>query len=145
MTYQEKLRDPRWQRKRLEIMERDKWECKKCGNDTKTLHVHHRNYENYIDPWDYPNDTLVTLCDSCHTYEHKRLESSNSDTISWMRHSLFSDQMTRIAWSFKIMPFCASKDFVTDALCWFIRDSEMQKLMVSEYKKYLDKNTGSDY
>ena len=38
-TYLEKLKDPRWQKKRLEILERDGWKCMACGEKEKTLRV----------------------------------------------------------------------------------------------------------
>ena len=60
------LRDPRWQRKRLEILERDGWQCQACGDKTKTLHVHHNWYRNGADPWDYDGSCLTTLCEDCH-------------------------------------------------------------------------------
>ena len=44
MEYAEKLKDPRWQKKRLEILERDAWVCQKCFDTKSTLHVHHRIY-----------------------------------------------------------------------------------------------------
>lgn len=67
MTYSEKLLDPRWQKKRLEIFERDSFTCRFCGNKEKTLAVHHTIYRKAHDPWDYENETLLTLCDDgCH-------------------------------------------------------------------------------
>jgi hypothetical protein len=66
MSYYEKLRDPRWQEKRLEIMKRAGFRCENCGNDKKTLHVHHGYYERGLDPWEYDNDTLWCLCEDCH-------------------------------------------------------------------------------
>ena len=66
MTYSEKLKDPRWQRKRLEILQRDDWACCNCGAKTETLHVHHGYYERGLDPWEYRDDTLWTLCEGCH-------------------------------------------------------------------------------
>lgn len=66
MTYSEKLRDPRWQRKRLEIMERDNWTCVHCNEKSKPLQVHHVLYLK-IDPWEYPDHLLQTLCEGCHT------------------------------------------------------------------------------
>lgn len=65
-TYAEKLRDPRWQKKRLEILERDEWRCRRCGDPTKTLHVHHGYYEPGYEPWDYDSRTMWTLCEECH-------------------------------------------------------------------------------
>ena len=65
-SYSEKLKDPRWQKKRLEILERDKWACRGCGDKTATLHVHHGYYERGKLPWEYDNWSLKTLCESCH-------------------------------------------------------------------------------
>ena len=67
-TYSELLKDPRWQKKRLQIMERDGFACKLCGNEEKTLHVHHLAYTKK--PWDADDKELVTLCESCHTLIH---------------------------------------------------------------------------
>jgi 5-methylcytosine-specific restriction endonuclease McrA len=65
--YAEKLKDPRWQRKRLEIMERDGFSCLHCGEHEKTLHVHHSYYVSGREPWDYPGFALLTLCEPCHS------------------------------------------------------------------------------
>lgn len=66
MTYAEKLARPEWQKKRLEIMERDGFRCRTCDSAEKTLHVHHRYYISKRMPWEYPSGALVTLCDECH-------------------------------------------------------------------------------
>lgn len=67
--YSEKLKDPRWQKKRLNIFERDKWNCQLCHDKESTLHVHHRYYEKGHEPWDYPDMALITLCEFCHQDE----------------------------------------------------------------------------
>lgn len=67
--YNEKLRDPRWQQKRLKVLERDGWKCKACGSKTIELHVHHINYVWGGDPWDASDDDLVSLCSECHNFE----------------------------------------------------------------------------
>lgn len=64
--YAAKLKNPKWQKKRLQILGRDKFTCKLCGDTETTLHVHHKYYENGCDPWEYPNTALVTLCEHCH-------------------------------------------------------------------------------
>lgn len=66
-SYYEKLRDPRWQKKRLEIMERDGFACRGCGDKDSTLNVHHGYYKKGCDPWEYHQSTLVTLCEKCHS------------------------------------------------------------------------------
>jgi 5-methylcytosine-specific restriction endonuclease McrA len=65
MTYKEKLQDPKWQRKRLRIFERDDWHCVSCKRNDKTLQVHHVVYAKK-DPWDYADSLLQTLCSTCH-------------------------------------------------------------------------------
>jgi hypothetical protein len=69
MTYSDLLKDPIWQRRRLEILQRDDYTCQKCKNQRKQLHIHHRHYINGRKPWDYPDGLLVTLCISCHKEE----------------------------------------------------------------------------
>ncbi len=65
MTYSEKLKDPRWQKKRLEVLNRDGWACRDCGDTTKQLHVHHSHYERGA-PWETGEQFLLTLCRGCH-------------------------------------------------------------------------------
>jgi hypothetical protein len=69
-TYADKLRNPLWQKKRLEIFNRDEWTCKKCGAKDKTLIVHHLEYRFACEPWDYPDECLTTYCDDCHKIDH---------------------------------------------------------------------------
>ncbi len=71
MTYSEKLKDPRWQKKRLEILERDKWTCQWCGDTQATLHVHHECYEKGEEPWDTWSELLTTVCETCHKVQHE--------------------------------------------------------------------------
>lgn len=68
-SYFDKLNDPRWQRKRLKIMERDDFKCTQCGDATTKLNVHHEYYISLRDPWSYPDAALVTLCEPCHKLE----------------------------------------------------------------------------
>jgi hypothetical protein len=68
--YAKLLQHPKWQKKRLKIMERDKWMCRKCKNTESTLHVHHLRYTSYY-PWQEKDVNLVTYCNSCHFKTHK--------------------------------------------------------------------------
>ena len=69
-NYSELLKHPKWQKKRLEILERDKFECRACERKDKTLHVHHLYYDYDLKPWEYPNYDLITLCEYCHDILH---------------------------------------------------------------------------
>lgn len=74
-TYFELLKDPRWQKKRLKIMERDNFECVECGDAESTLNVHHGAYLKGKKPWEYPDEMLRTLCESCHEANQEIMES----------------------------------------------------------------------
>lgn len=65
-TYWEKLKDPRWQKVRLQVLERAKFRCEVCGSTERTLHVHHGAYIKNHDPWEYTPDMLHCLCEWCH-------------------------------------------------------------------------------
>lgn len=69
MTYKEKLKDPKWQKKRLHILDDRDWKCERCSNDEKTLHVHHRIYLKGVDPWEYEDEVFTVLCEDCHEFE----------------------------------------------------------------------------
>jgi 5-methylcytosine-specific restriction endonuclease McrA len=94
MTYSEKLKDPRWQKRKTSILQRDNFQCqeKSCLSTHKTLHVHHLDYIPGIEPWEYPDDMLITLCFECHEKEkdRTRLEFYLSNTLR-MKGFLLSD------------------------------------------------------
>jgi hypothetical protein len=66
-SYSEKLKDPRWQRKRLEVLQRDGFACILCGDTETELHVHHKVYTAGSEPWDYELTSLITYCKHCHS------------------------------------------------------------------------------
>jgi len=76
--FQRQLKDPRWQKKRLEILERDEWTCQGCADIKATLTVHHKSYDfndgKFADIWDYNGDDLITLCEKCHSEEEMKLD-----------------------------------------------------------------------
>jgi hypothetical protein len=67
--YNEKLKDINWQKKKNSIQIRDEFTCQKCGSKEGFLNVHHRHYLPGRDPWDYPDQLLILLCEDCHKDE----------------------------------------------------------------------------
>jgi len=65
-NYSDLLKDPRWQKKRLEILQRDNFTCQLCKDTTETLHVHHKSYEGNKNPWEVDEYNLITYCETCH-------------------------------------------------------------------------------
>jgi len=97
MSYIDKLKDPRWQKKRLEIPERDKWKCQGCFDHTRTLSVHHRIYIDGNDPWDYPNELLVTLCEDCHKSESEERYACERSLLEELKKYYFALDVSQMA------------------------------------------------
>lgn len=70
LTYSEQLKHPQWQRKRLEMLDRDNFTCRTCARDDKTLHVHHKTYIKGRLAWEYEDSNFETLCEECHEVAH---------------------------------------------------------------------------
>lgn len=83
-SYAELLRDPRWQKKRLEIMQRDNFTCQHCGCQDKELQVHHLIYHKDNKPWEYKSDELITLCSKCHDIETQANQDLYED-FKWLK------------------------------------------------------------
>jgi 5-methylcytosine-specific restriction endonuclease McrA len=83
MTHKEQLKDPRWQRKRLEIMGRDKFACRSCYDHESTLKVHHIEYNGkYL--WDAFDDDMITLCQDCHTEWHRLFDKNPNPVRTYL-------------------------------------------------------------
>lgn len=90
MTYAEKLKDPRWQKKRLEVMQRDGFKCRDCGSVKNTLHVHHCAYRGKT-PWDTPIELLLTVCENCHKFRQSVENEARESLDEWFARSPVSD------------------------------------------------------
>jgi hypothetical protein len=88
MSYQKKLQNPKWQKKRLEILQRDDFKCQSCGADNEELHVHHKWYEYGKDIWDYENECFQTLCHLCHNEIELHLKEILVDIVMDLRKSV---------------------------------------------------------
>jgi len=75
MTYSEKLKDPRWQKKRLEIMQAAGFACEDCNRKDQELQIHHCAYIRALQPWEYGVDLLMCLCAGCHKHRQDRDEA----------------------------------------------------------------------
>ena len=69
-SFSEQYKSLKWQKKRLEILERDNFRCLSCGATDKQLHVHHCNYYKGEAIYESSQSLLVTLCEDCHKSAH---------------------------------------------------------------------------
>lgn len=85
--YSELLKSPLWQKKRLEILSRDNWQCYACHDEDEMLVVHHKYYDKEKMPWEYKNSAYITLCNTCHNQWHRDEKKLYSDIIENIKRS----------------------------------------------------------
>jgi hypothetical protein len=137
-SYSEKLRDPRWQKKRLEILERDLWICQRCCDTETTLHVHHCYYNNTLEPWEYPNESLVTLCENCHKTEKDEFQlviNMLSSGLSMI--GVTSSDIDEMVYQIPFWKFNHLKHVVFSAIDHVMRNPKLQQIVIDSYFKYL--------
>lgn len=91
--YDKLLHDDRWYAKRRKILDRDNHKCQWCGKTTN-LQVHHKYYNVYpngpkVNPWDYPDDALMVLCDDCHVKYHNKYKVKTYYRKKYKHFNLF--------------------------------------------------------
>jgi len=73
MTYQEQIKSPKWQKKRLETLNLWNYTCQICDAKDKMLNVHHIIYDSKRQLWDYDDSELLVLCEDCHKEWHSTM------------------------------------------------------------------------
>ncbi len=140
MTYQEKLKDPRWQKKRLEIMQRDNFECQICGDGESTLNIHHYYYEPGKEPWEYNNDDLITLCESCHQSESIERKPFENMLLNVLKNKhYFTNEICELTKGLNKLQWAHVPEVHLTALTWFFENYEMQLDIIEKYFQYLNK------
>jgi hypothetical protein len=145
-TYSDKLKDPKWQKRRLSILNRDEWMCQKCYDNGSTLHVHHRRYSNeYKDPWDYPDNLLVTLCETCHQQETDQMNDTLKYLCDVFRERFFSEDILVIIKGLEQYSMPHMPDVCATAISHSFSDPEESQRIVDLYFEYLLAKNGSKF
>lgn len=137
ISYSEKLKNPLWQKKRLEIFQRDNFRCTNggCFEDEKTLHVHHLDYISGREPWDYPNEYFMTLCEECHEQITKSRPEYEKKIINQLRLKLRDSFIQKCAVElFESFTQEQLHDLVY--MLWEIKDSQSEILNLVQQKIY---------
>lgn len=132
--YLEKLKDPRWQKRRLGVLQRDEFSCQKCNDSTKTLHVHHRLYLPGKEPWDYSDEFLVTLCAPCHEDETENYESAGRELINSLKYrGFFSDDLGAIGSGIELMGMPYPSDVMANAIKHALVTPDLLDLIIDDF------------
>ena len=73
--YSKLLRHPEWQKMKTRVQIRADFKCEHPGCDypldeNNHLNVHHTYYENGLEPWEHPIESLQCLCERHHKEAH---------------------------------------------------------------------------
>lgn len=143
MNYSEKLKNPQWQKMRLKVFERDEWSCQLCGNNEVTLNVHHFYYEKDKEPWDYPLNCFITLCEECHTSELENRARIEQQLLEILRkRRMFSDQLVALAWALDQTSFNLNCNINMNALSFGLQNDDVLKYIMDAYKQQLHELLG---
>jgi hypothetical protein len=136
-TYSDKLKDPRWQKKRLEILNRDEFTCQWCSDTEKTLHVHHLKYSG--DPWEIEDEFLLTLCETCHEDIDMGYKQAGYKLTQALKSKAFAaEHLLKLATAIekgtlKGLPH----EPITDAIAFMFTDQQAFNLVYDRYFEYL--------
>ncbi len=100
MTYKQKLRDPRWQKKRLEVLQRANWKCEECGSPDDSLQVHHSHYYRCLEPWDCPLELLSALCE-IHHVQRQNIEDSLKGEVMKALRGVPVERLKKVFWEWQ--------------------------------------------
>lgn len=124
--YSEKLKDPRWQKKRLEIFQRDDFACQVCFDTGSPLAVHHLVYIPNMEPWDYPDKLLVTLCEEHHEYEFNNSNYAEKQLINSIKSVGFlSDELIKLSEGFENLPIFHIREVMAEVISFILKDENI--------------------
>jgi hypothetical protein len=139
--YSQKLLDPRWQKKRLEVLQRDDWTCQGCGDKNETLHVHHRCYVPDKEPWDIEDRLLVTMCAACHEQEKGRMATAIRNLTRLVKERFLSTEVDSIVEGLAFLAEGFSSARTSNVLRKVLQSGNAMKHMDEYCDKYLTKKT----
>lgn len=131
--YAEKYKDPRWQKKRLQVLERDEWNCQCCHDAESTLHIHHRYYEKGKHIWDYPLEAFITLCEECHLFETEFMPEALNCLASAFRLQFLSADIQGLGCAVAGMKLLYAPEVVISAYSFAFRDKKSQIQIVEKF------------
>jgi hypothetical protein len=134
--YYEKFKDPRWQKKRLEVLQRDEFMCQICLDTSSTLHIHHRRYISNTEPWEYSNELLVTLCERCHEGETEQMNNFLQKLNDVLKTQFFSDDIIRIMEGFCGLKISYPSEVMASIINFGLKSNKVMQYMDKEFWNY---------
>jgi hypothetical protein len=96
------MRHPKWQKRRLEVLDIFNFTCTQCRAGDLELHVHHKIYRTGAKPWEYDDIELTVICKPCHEKETERVRAIREAFF------IYGDAKSIDAMAYTIMPGCVT-------------------------------------
>jgi hypothetical protein len=143
MTYSKKLKDPRWQKKRLEILNRDDFTCTRCCDSENPLSVHHLRYFPNVEPWDVPDKDLITLCESCHDYEYQYMPDAEREVVTSLKcNGFLAMDIQQIASGFNSLHLSYPPEVMASIIEYILSNYDLMKHCGDMYFDFLREKNG---
>ncbi len=136
--YAEQYKNPKWQKLRLKILERDNWACQKCGDDKSQLQVHHRRYVYGNKVWEYHETDLITLCNECHETEKELMKEVMNQFLETLKISFFASEINELHClvSHALYKSKYPPEVLLSAISWVVA-SKFEENIMDPYWKWL--------
>lgn len=131
--YAKLLLDPRWQKMRLKVLERDSFTCQACFNKESTLHVHHLYYRKSLLPWEYEMSAYLTLCCDCHYDEKEAFEMKKDLLEALSEKGCLSGDFMHLSNGFAGCTFRHQPGVVISALVHALMKPALQQKIIEWY------------
>jgi len=88
-----------------------------------------------VEPWDYPDDALLTLCEDCHEMEFIQ-KDNDMDLISMLRRNFLSGEIYTLAEGFRQLNIPRDNaPWLALGINLMLTDRKLQALLVYYYQK----------
>ncbi len=130
--FYKEYKNPKWQKLRLKILERDGFMCQYCQDKEEELHVHHKYYEKGKRIWEYNEDAFITLCKSCHEEETSCMKEVIPEFMNLMKKlfnsSEINDFMISIKFNKSKLPNFVLLNIISRTISGPLSDELVEKL-----------------
>jgi cytochrome c553 len=144
-AYSDKLKDPRWQKKRLEILKRDEFTCQLCFDNESPLNIHHRIYIKGKEVWNYPDNLLVTLCEDCHKAEMANQPNIDKLLLEALHSKFLNEDLQSIIVGFNKLKLLHMSGVIASVLEWSLSNRDIQYMLMEKYWETLKSKKRTKY
>lgn len=89
------------------------------------LVVHHRRYIAGKEPWDYPDGSLVTLCEECHEIERELWQECEGALIETLKEKFFSTDLCSLASGFHAIESKYPSGTFSEIMEWALSNEDL--------------------